>query len=767
MPLPTSKKNAGLGHAIANRRAKESSQRNASAFHTTDFNRGLQSVTHQGDLEEFIATAQLAESDFTAERRNVTVVSAPAADGMRGGGVNARGWNPFLLDGREERESLERQRRNKEALRVPRRPRWDSKTTPSQLQRLEAEAFLDWRRSLAQLTDSGGFVLTPFERNLEVWRQLWRVVERSHLVVQIVDARNPLRFRCEDLEKYVEDIPARVGSSPADDEEKGEDEGLKERKKGPRRNLLLINKADLLDQSQRRIWAKYFEENGIRYAFFSAANAAAVQQERLEREMQEEHERLLKEEAQEAALREGGLDVDEEEQEEDAEDQQQEDEDAQQATAAKGHSAAKHLEARVNARADTQQARLGAQVRETAAAAAAAASALDQAAQDVDSTLSDDAHDHSDPTRVLNVLELEELFRLSAPPLDDFATAEQGAPSKLVVGLVGYPNVGKSSTINALLGEKKVSVSSTPGHTKHFQTINLSDNTVLCDCPGLVFPQFATTPADLVCDGVLPIDQMREYTAPAELIARRIPKDILQGTYSIRIEMQLREEGGSGQPTGLELLTSYAVARGFVRQGQGNPDESRAARYIFKDYVNARLLYAHAPPGVDGDVFNSTQREACRAALRVKRYAPALSLAEAEEHQEQPTGAGAGADGKETSRAARAKNDAISLAARKQQQGSKSSALDSSFFKSSMFSNHGPSGSGAAGHYTTKGRSGNASAALRGKSINDDGTPVTQEQLQREMELMSTTSFASGNGAGKKHFKANKRNKQRSGQGFA
>ena len=55
-----------------------------------------------------------------------------------------------------------------------------------------------------------------------------------------------------------------------------------------------------------------------------------------------------------------------------------------------------------------------------------------------------------------------------------FKDATGNHPTKLVVGLVGYPNVGKSSAINALIGEKKVSVSSTPGKTKHFQTINLS-----------------------------------------------------------------------------------------------------------------------------------------------------------------------------------------------------------------------------------------------------------------------------------------------------
>jgi large subunit GTPase 1 len=90
---------------------------------------------------------------------------------------------------------------------------------------------------LKRLQEQDQFLLTPFERNIEVWRQLWRVLERSHLVVQIVDARNPLRFRCEDLEAYVKDIEGIEG-------EQGTGEGK-------RRNLLLINKADLLTARQR------------------------------------------------------------------------------------------------------------------------------------------------------------------------------------------------------------------------------------------------------------------------------------------------------------------------------------------------------------------------------------------------------------------------------------------------------------------------------------------------------------------------------------
>ena len=90
-----------------------------------------------------------------------------------------------------------------------------------------------------RLQDRDKFLLTPFERNIEVWRQLWRVLERSHLVVQIVDARNPLRFRCEDLEAYVQDVEGAEGEAGTG--------------KGKRRSLLLINKADLLTAKQRYV----------------------------------------------------------------------------------------------------------------------------------------------------------------------------------------------------------------------------------------------------------------------------------------------------------------------------------------------------------------------------------------------------------------------------------------------------------------------------------------------------------------------------------
>ena len=389
-----------------------------------------------------------------------------------------------MLTPQQELALKQKQSQKRSALTVPRRPPWTAETTPAELERAERDAFLDWRRGLATLQESDDLLLTPFERNLEVWRQLWRVIERSDLIVQIVDARNPLLFRTEDLEKYVLQV----------DPEK--------------RNLLLVNKADLMTLEQRRGWADWFEGQGIRFAFYSA---------KLAKEATDEKDDEVSE------------DIDDSE--------ERPDEIAQE---------------------------------------------IDNVSLDGDSDISSDDGNHArrfngksssadtvDPrSQILTVHELQALFLRESPPPKGYPISSQNLiilghdsahPSKIIVGLVGYPNVGKSSTINSLLGQKRVSVSSTPGKTKHFQTIHLPSNDVtdqgviLCDCPGLVFPNFASTKAELVCNGILPIDQLREWTGPAELISRRIPKGVLEQLYSFKIHNKK-----DNVVTGQELLISFA-----------------------------------------------------------------------------------------------------------------------------------------------------------------------------------------------------------------
>ena len=469
----------------------------------------MRSVTEQGALDEFLSTAELAGTDFTAEKMNNVKI------------IHTDQKNPYLLSAAEERSAIRKQRANKNRLTVPRRPPWDETTTPQALDQRERASLLEWRRGLAELQENDDLLMTPFERNLEVWRQLWRVIERSDLIVQIVDARNPLLFRSEDLEKYVQEVDPK------------------------KNNLLLVNKADMMTFQQREAWANHFEKVGINYKFFSAS---------LAKEMNE------------------AMDLAEEPAEDDA-----------------------VLADR--AEKDVENDKLAEETHKM--------NVHDAEEDDEQWASEEDLDEEADQrTRILTVDELEALFLENAPRSED---KEGEQARKTTIGLVGYPNVGKSSTINALIGAKKVSVSSTPGKTKHFQTIHLSPNVILCDCPGLVFPNFATTKAELVCNGILPIDQLREFTGPAGLVSQRIPQSFFEALYGVKVNTRPLEEGGTGIPTAEEILTAYAVARGFAKTGQGQPDESRAARYILKDYVSGKLLFCHPPPNdppIDAREFN-------------------------------------------------------------------------------------------------------------------------------------------------------------------
>lgn len=58
------------------------------------------------------------------------------------------------------------------------RPKWTSNMSPDELQSKEKADFLEWRRKLTTLQETEDLLLTPYEKNLDFWRQLWRVVER-------------------------------------------------------------------------------------------------------------------------------------------------------------------------------------------------------------------------------------------------------------------------------------------------------------------------------------------------------------------------------------------------------------------------------------------------------------------------------------------------------------------------------------------------------------------------------------------------------------
>lgn len=176
---------------------------------------------------------------------------------------------------------------------------------------------------------------------------------------------------------------------------------------------------------------------------------------------------------------------------------------------------------------------------------------------------------------------------------------------RVVVGFVGYPNVGKSSTINALVGQKRTGVTSTPGKTKHFQTLIISEELMLCDCPGLVFPSFSSSRYDMIACGVLPIDRMTEHREAVKVVAERVPRDVIEQVYNISLPKPKSYESRFRPPLASELLRTYCLSRGYVA-ASGLPDETRAARQILKDYIEGKLPHFAMPPEMTRDDENET-----------------------------------------------------------------------------------------------------------------------------------------------------------------
>lgn len=104
---------------------------------------------------------------------------------------------------------------------------------------------------------------------------------------------------------------------------------------------------------------------------------------------------------------------------------------------------------------------------------------------------------------------------------------QQDQPRRhLTVGMVGHPNAGKSSLINAILGRPAVSVSSAPGHTKHLQTLSSVPNcpgVKLCDCPGLVFPAVDVSRSLQTLLGIFPYPRLTEPYTCVQFLAERLP----------------------------------------------------------------------------------------------------------------------------------------------------------------------------------------------------------------------------------------------------
>lgn len=306
------------------------------------------------------------------------------------------------------------------------------------------------------------------------------------------------------------------------------------------RSLLLLNKADLLPDEVRTLWADYLDAHGLHYAFWSAfasterqkrENTAAAQLLAIEAASAGEHDVARGEAGQAEDARIHVLDE------------------------------AELIELLSREAVDAMLTRPSPEI----------ADSVDNrdGSGDDDAGVPGDTHGQGGAALP------------AAPP---------------TVGLIGFPNVGKSSTINALFGSKKTAVAATPGKTKHFQTLYITPELQLCDCPGLVMPRLATSTADMVAAGVVPIDRLTDVAGSITAIAARVSRQQMLAKLKIAMPHPNSHEEQDRAPTAHEILSAYATNRGWLN-GSGLPDRTRSARALLKDYTAGRLVYCEWPPG--------------------------------------------------------------------------------------------------------------------------------------------------------------------------
>ena len=113
-----------------------------------------------------------------------------------------------------------------------------------------------------------------------------------------------------------------------------------------------------------------------------------------------------------------------------------------------------------------------------------------------------------------------------------------------------------------------------------------------------MFPSFTSSRAELVCNGVLPIDRLTDVRQPVAAVASRIPRQRFERVYKMKLPLPATHEDQNRTPPRVRFARVPA-ARGLTVQ-HGRPDEQRAGRAVLKDFINGKLLFCVGPEGYDG-----------------------------------------------------------------------------------------------------------------------------------------------------------------------
>ncbi|XP_035792603.1 nucleolar GTP-binding protein 2-like [Anopheles albimanus] len=157
---------------------------------------------------------------------------------------------------------------------------------------------------------------------------------------------------------------------------------------------------------------------------------------------------------------------------------------------------------------------------------------------------------------------------------------------QISVGFIGYPNVGKSSVINALRSKKVCKVAPIAGETKVWQYITLMKRIFLIDCPGVVYPT-AETDTEKVLKAVVRVELINNPEDYIEEVLKRIRNEYVVKTYGV-----------SEWTDHIDFLEQIARKTGKLLK-KGEPDVQTVSKMILNDWQRGRLPFYVAPEGFE------------------------------------------------------------------------------------------------------------------------------------------------------------------------
>ena len=143
------------------------------------------------------------------------------------------------------------------------------------------------------------------------------------------------------------------------------------------------------------------------------------------------------------------------------------------------------------------------------------------------------------------------------------------------VGVLGYPNVGKSSLINAMKGRKAASTSSLSGHTRGLQNVKADNRIMLIDTPGVI-PYQEKDFMKHAFIGTIDFVKTEEPDLVVMGLMERFPGKI-ESFYGVK-EKEDKEE----------TIEVIALKSNTLKKG-GIPDTMRMAKTILKDWQKGAI----------------------------------------------------------------------------------------------------------------------------------------------------------------------------------